>query len=193
MRLADAILRRGHLSEQALLEALLVDERPEHLDRCDVCAERALAFARWLDGVRSTGIEMADERFAPEQLKVQRDQILRRLEQLDEGPRVIAFPGLNQLAFSPGPARRVAPAWLGVAAAAGLVLGIIGGQLTARIGPAFEARPSGTTAATDSESRPTTVPAIDLLDLDLERPPSALSEMDGLFPPLTLASNVAGG
>lgn len=193
MRLADAVLRQGHLSEQALVEAILTDDRPRHLDRCDLCAERAVVLSRWLDDLRTTGREMADAAFAPEQFKVQHDQILRRLDQLDQKPRVIAFPGqAPQAAFVPM-GRRISPAWLGVAAAAGLVLGVIGGQLTARMGN--ETQPTGAAAtALDDEGRPQAIPAaVDPFMLDLEAPPSSLSEMDDMLPRLTMVSNGAGG
>ena len=49
MRLIDMVLRQGHLSEQALMEALTGGDRPAHLDRCDLCAERAVDLGS-LDG-----------------------------------------------------------------------------------------------------------------------------------------------
>lgn len=195
MRLADAVLRQGHLSEPALLDALLSERRPRHLDRCDLCSERAVDLARWLDDLRAMGTDMADDAFAPEQIKIQHDQILRRLEQLDQRPRVIAFPGLTRPDLSMPAGRRVAPAWLGVAAAAGLVLGIIGGQLTARMGLA-EPTATGTTAtATDVDGLPQPAPGgqAEPLLIDLEQAPASLSALDEMMPTLTMASNSAGG
>ena len=195
MRLADAVLRQGHLSEPALLDALLSEHRPRHLDRCDLCSERAVDLARWLDDLRAMGTDMADDAFAPEQIKIQHDQILRRLEQLDQRPRVIAFPGLTRPDLSMPAGRRVAPAWLGVAAAAGLVLGIIGGQLTARMGLA-EPTATGTTAtATDVDGLPQPAPGgqAEPLLIDLEQAPASLSALDEMMPTLTMASNSAGG
>jgi hypothetical protein len=127
------VLRQGHLSEQALIEAVMTGERPAHLDRCDICADRATESSRWLDEVRVVGIEAADAVFTPERLAAQQAQIMRRLEQSDEPARVIAFPGQVRPSREAGYRRRVAPAWVGVAAAAGLALGVVGGQLTARI------------------------------------------------------------
>ena len=65
MRLSDRLFRRGHLSERALIDALLSGDRPAHLDRCDICAERAVDLGRWMDDVRTTGIEAADAAFSP--------------------------------------------------------------------------------------------------------------------------------
>lgn len=148
MRLADLVLRRGHLSDQALAEVWMSGARPAHLDRCDLCADRAVEWSRWLEDVRTTGIEAADAAFPPDRLAVQQAQILRKLEQLDQPSRVIAFPGPPRQAPWEAAARGVAPAWVGIAAAAGLVLGVVGGQLSARIGPSAPMMPVQVAAIT---------------------------------------------
>ena len=133
MRLVDAVLRQGHLSEQALAEALMTGDRPAHLDRCDICADRSIELGRWLDEVHAAGVEAADRVFTPEKLAAQQSQIMRKLEQLDEPARVIAFPRQYRLNARETGARRVAPAWVGVAAAAGLVIGVVSGHFSARL------------------------------------------------------------
>lgn len=132
MRLIDVVFRQGHLSEQALIEAIAGGQRPPHLDRCDLCAERAVAIGRWMDEVQLDAAEAADAVFTTEQLATQQSQILRRLEQLDNPARVIAFPAASRTGREAG-GRRVAASWVGVAAAAGLVIGIVGGQVSARL------------------------------------------------------------
>ena len=87
-----------------------------------------------LDEVHAAGVEAADRVFTPEKLAAQQSQIMRKLEQLDEPARVIAFPRQYRMNTREGGARRVAPAWVGVAAAAGLAVGVVGGQLSARLG-----------------------------------------------------------
>lgn len=134
MRFADIVLRQGHLSEQAIIEAVMTGDRPAHLDRCDVCAARAVDLGRWLDDTRAVGIEAADAAFPAERLTAQQAQIMRRLEQLDEPARVISFPRFNARLDDRANGRRVAASWVAVAAAAGLVVGVIGGQITARLG-----------------------------------------------------------
>src|SRR5829696_1085524 len=119
MRLVDAILRQGHLSEQTLAEAIMTGDRPLHLDQCDICGERALNLSRALDTVRSAAMDAADDAFPPERLAAQQAQILRRLEQADELTRVIAFPVQIRVDAPPPARRRVAAGWIGVAAAAG--------------------------------------------------------------------------
>jgi hypothetical protein len=131
VRLIDSLVRQGHLSEEALTEAILTGERPRHLDRCDICGDRAVELGHWLNDVKAMAVGDADEAFSAERLTAQRHQVMRRLEQVDAPPRVIEFPVASaRLGREPG-SRRVAPAWVGVAAAAGLVVGVIGGHFTA--------------------------------------------------------------
>jgi hypothetical protein len=186
MRLVDVVFRQGHLSEQAVVSAVTTGERPAHLDRCDLCAERALEMSRWLDRVRETASEGADEAFPPERLAAQQAQILRRLEQADEPPRVIAFPAHSPADRAGRGARRVAPAWVGVAAAAGLVVGVVSGQVSARL--AQDAAPEQ--RATVPVSVPAPTVAADLpvanasfVDLDLEASaPEPLSTLNEITP-----------
>lgn len=133
MRFADLILRQGHLSERAIVDAVMSGARPAHLDRCDICASRAVDLGRWLDDTRELGLESADAAFTPEQLTAQRAQILRKLEQLDEPARVISFPRYTSRIDEPASGRRVAASWVAIAAAAGLVVGVVGGQVSARL------------------------------------------------------------
>lgn len=192
MRLVDAVFRQGHLSDRALVDAVLVGDRPAHVDRCDVCAARAVAVSRWLDEIREVATEAADAAFPPERLAVQHAQIMRRLEQIDQPSRVIAFPRHARIEAPATHARRVSPAWVGIAAAAGLVLGVVGGQMTARLG----APESGLSALRAPAGQ--TSPAPSLLNYDLEdtsllgTPAGTLDEMT---PRLieTSASTRAGG
>lgn len=194
MRLVDAVFRQGHLSDQALIEAILTGDRPVHLERCDLCAERAMASSRWLDEVRLVGLEAADQVFTPERLTAQHGQIMRRLEQLDEPSRVLAFPGQTH-APRESSGRRVAPAWVGVAAAAGLLFGLVGGQITARMSissqPTVErATPSPTVAQQQPPSTPEPSPTV--LDLDYENMgvPPTLTSVDELTPVMVPRSAV---
>jgi hypothetical protein len=162
-------LRQGHLSERALTDALLTGERPGHLDRCDICAKRAVELSRWLDEVRLVGLEAADAIFSNDQLQAQHAHIMRRLEQIEQPvARVIAFPAAIPVP-APVLGRRVAAGWLGVAAAAGLALGLLGGQLTARLDE--PGTPAATAQLRDANPRPDMVgyTVDDLLRSDLEQ------------------------
>jgi hypothetical protein len=153
MRLADVVLRRGHLSEAALVEVWSTGIRPVHLDRCDICAERALEVSHWLEDVKDLGRTDADAVFTGERLTAQRGQILSRLEQLDRPAKVISFPARKTRIADMGEGRRVSPAWLAAAAAAGLTIGIIGVELGHSLG--FGATPTQMTASS-------TPPVLDL-------------------------------
>jgi hypothetical protein len=134
MRLGDVVLRRGHLSENALVEVWSTGIRPAHLDQCDICAERALEVSHWLEDVQSLGQADADAVFTPERLTAQRGNILQRLEQLDRPAKVISFPSRKTRVMDAGETRRVSPAWLAAAAAAGLAIGVVGVELGHTLG-----------------------------------------------------------
>ncbi len=153
MRFADLILRQGHLSERAIVDAVMTGDRPAHLDRCDICAARAVDLGRWLDDTRDIGLESADAVFPQEQLTAQRAQILRKLEQLDEPTRVISFPRNTSRIDDVPAGRRVAASWVAVAAAAGLVVGVVGGQVSARLSTPAPVDPAA------AESQPIELPS----------------------------------
>lgn len=200
MRLSDRIFRGGHLSERALVDALTTGDRPVHLDQCDICAERAVALSRWLDDIRVTGVEAADAAFSPDRLALQQTQILRRLEQLDQPARVIAFPGQARASHREPGDRRVAPAWLGVAAAAGVVLGVAGGQLIPRVGsqgtpalPAAEVAPPQAAAPVAMTDAPSMRSLSALLEMDFDTPVKSLELVDDLTPRLMTQTSLGPG
>lgn len=146
MRLADVVLRGGHLSESALVEAWNTGIRPVHLDRCDICAERALEISHWLEDVKSLGRADADVVFTAERLSAQRGQILQRLEQLDRPRKVISFPARTVRFSDNSPGRGIRAGWLAAGLAAGLTVGAVTVELSHsfRIGQAPVQMASGT-------------------------------------------------
>jgi hypothetical protein len=194
------------LSEQAITAAVMGGDRPDHLDRCATCAARAFELGRWLDQTRNEALAAAEAACPPERLAVQHNQILRRIAQMEEPVRVIAFPRQHVSVPSSAAPRRVSPAWLGVAAAAGLAVGVIGGHFSARLEQpaapmAAASRPadaagrdtsstSGDTQGTMADqlgtAEPATTPATGLFDLDLEGAvPPWLQPLDENTPRLT--------
>jgi hypothetical protein len=143
MRLADVILRRGHLSEDALVDIWSTGVRTAHLDQCDICASRATEISRWLEGVRALGRADADATFPEERIVAQRDQIMARLEQLDRPAKVISFPARASQAIVAGAGRGVSPGWLAAAAAAGLMLGVFSVELRYSVWPASSVADGG--------------------------------------------------
>jgi hypothetical protein len=188
VQIADVVFRQGHLSEDLLTTLAFTGDRPEHLASCTACSQRLREIAQGLDEARLEAVAEADAAFTPEKLALQQSQILRKLEQLDVAPRVIAFPAQPVAAPRDRPGRRVAPAWVGVAAAAGLVIGAIGGQFSARLAPEAVQPP----AAQNGPAAPAPTPATQaepinasLLDYDLDRHiPDALLVYDQLTPTL---------
>jgi hypothetical protein len=214
VRLVDTVFRGGHLADSALVEAVMTGERPAHLDRCDICAERAVEVGRWMDQVRTAGIEAADEAFPAERLAAQQGQILRRLEQLDQPARVIAFPMQTRAARESG-GRRVAAGWVAVAAAAGLAIGVVGGQVTARngvstgpeqtvVGPAAQPSVATPEAPVQTPAAPAAAPRtqpaqqtaavtarLDEGEFDLTRVPSSvLSPLDDSVPRMVATTGI---
>lgn len=186
MRLADVVLRRGHLSEAALVEMWSTGVRPVHLDRCDICAERALEISHWLEAVQGLGRADADAVFTAERLTAQRGQIHQRLEQLDRPSKVISFPARKTRTADGLEGRRVNPAWLAAAAAAGLTIGVIGVELGHSLG--FGTAPTQMAATTNTPPTPdlTTGPdASALYDDPYARTElGSLSTMDEMTPRL---------
>ncbi len=169
----------------------MTGERPAHLDRCDLCAERAVELGRWLDAVKMTGTDAAEAAFSSERLAAQQSQLMRRLEQLDEPARVIAFPSQSRL-HRESTGRRVAAGWLGVAAAAGLVLGVISGQWSARLGQhpvqvrVEQPQPAQAQTSPDAQAENTGPIDASLLDMDLDSlNVPAFAVMDAMTPRAT--------
>lgn len=196
MRLADVVLRRGHLSDQALIDAWSTGIHPAHLDRCDQCTARAVGMSRWLEDLQVQGRAEADDLFTDAHLTAQRGQILDRLAQLDRPSKVITFPAAAAAAIrQPFADRRVSPGWLAAAAAAGLMIGVISVELSHML--PFGTTPAPVTATATAPSV-TTSPALSFdddgfLNGGFDRPSvgvlMALDEMTPRVADLVLASN----
>lgn len=190
MRLTDLMFRQGHLSESGLIEAVSSHERPAHLDQCDLCAQRAAELTDWLSDIKATGLETADRMFPDEKLKVQRRQLLARLAQEDEPSRVIAFPGPVKAPMAHTGGMRVSAGWLGIAAAAGIVLGLIGGQITARM--SLEGPPPAAIASSAADQAPATLLDSPTSEEFNRYTPEALSAIDEMMPTILLTSTQGG-
>jgi hypothetical protein len=84
----------------------------------------------------------------------------------------------------------VAPGWLGVAAAAGLVVGVIGGQLTARINPPpapVQPAAATTAPAQETDRAPIIASWVDPEDVDAFMPQS-LHPLNEMTPRVVMAS-----
>ena len=134
--------RTLHLHEDALFECYVAERSGEapavrvtaHLAGCADCVARYSSLAAFMDGLRQAAEEETDAIFTPEQLRLQQQQILRRIEHLGHPARVISFPGRLVRRRLAATAIRIAPRWAAAAAAAGLFVGVAVGSL-------FDAQP----------------------------------------------------
>ena len=192
MGLADLVLRRGHLSEDALVDVWTTGIRPAHLDSCEACAHRALEMSRWLEDVQDIGCAEADAVFSDDRLSTQRDSVMHRLAQLDRPSKVISFPAAPPAARDPQVGRRGSAGWLLAAAAAGLMIGVVSMELSHMI-PFGGAQTPAPHVATTSTSPAVTVEDASLLDGAFDRPSlgsmGALDEMTPRIADVVLASN----
>ena len=79
-----------------------------------------------LEAYRAAACAEADAHFDERALEAQRHKILSRLAHLGHPAKVIRFP---RAPHGEVPVSRVSRRWLSVAAAAGLLIGLLGGQL----------------------------------------------------------------
>ena len=79
-----------------------------------------------LEAYRAAACAEADAHFDDRALETQRHKILDRLAHLGHPARVIRFPKARNVEQPTG---RVNRRWISVAAAAGLIIGLLGGQL----------------------------------------------------------------
>ena len=127
----------GHLPEERLFDCYLtvrggeILDPPvaEHLTDCEACAQRYDELKRFMDWLDTEATSETDDIFTPDQLRLQRAQIARKLEHLGHPARVITFPGRPAGHRLGGSSRRPARRWIAAAAAAGLFVGVGTGLL----------------------------------------------------------------
>jgi hypothetical protein len=115
-----------------------------------------------LAAYRAAACAEADAHFDERALETQRHKILARLANLGHPAKVIRFP---KAPYGDVPSTGVNRRWISVAAAAGLLIGILGGELIHVIQPTSR-RPSpiATSIAPSAPARPSYVPAMATAD-----------------------------
>ena len=93
------------------------------MSRCD---DTESSQAAALEAYRAVAHAEADAHFDDRALDAQRHQILARLAHLGHTAKVIRFPRAAHIA---APVAGVNRRWISVAAAAGLIIGLLGGQI----------------------------------------------------------------
>jgi hypothetical protein len=187
---------RRHLTDAQLIEAsvgLASDgeqgqQCAEHVEHCGECQTRHESLRAMLDDTTAAATADADAAFSTERLTRQYDRIMERVEQVSRVGRVIRFPAAFGRVTAPSAAN--GSRWVAAAAAAGLVVGLLGGHLTHDLriqpGTAMAGR------ATSATARAVIVPAVaqpaedellDQVEVAFEgRGPSALRPLDALTP-----------
>lgn len=134
----------SHVSDDRLIEIFVerspADHEMSHLSVCDSCRARRARLEAMLRDIETAADAEVDEIFTPERLASQQARILQRIDQDGRPARVIAFPAAPSQEARP---LRTRPAgrWIAGAAAAGLALGLLAGQLMRDL-PTFDG-PSG--------------------------------------------------
>jgi len=123
VRFAD-IWSARHLREDALLSLWSQGASHPHLEACGGCRERYASLGDWLERARTDLIDEADAAFPAERLAAQRTSIARRLEIASRPVRVLPFPAASRVTPA---AHVVARRWVALAAAAGLLIGLVAG------------------------------------------------------------------
>jgi hypothetical protein len=130
-----------------------------------------------LEAYRAAACAEADAHFDERALETQRHKILARLAHLGHPAKVIRFPKAGNVEVPAGAVNR---RWISVAAAAGLIIGLLGGQLVHLL-PQSNRRlaPMATSMAPSAPSGPTFVPVSASID-------------DGLLGEIELAMQLRG-
>lgn len=179
------------------------DERAlAHVAECSQCAATLSTLAADAEAVRDLAFVEADTAFDDAMLDAQRTRILDRLAHLGQAARVLAFPSRTREAAMVGAtgSRR----WISVAAAAGLIIGLVAGQMLHFVPSTASLREDTASMRTPSaQSRAAIVPAsasvpaltedelLEEVDAAIQlRQASALSAIDALTP--TAADLLAG-
>jgi hypothetical protein len=126
------VSHHAHLLEEKLFDCYLaerhgetIDPRvAEHLTDCRSCAARYADLASFMDDLRDEGTTEADAIFTPERLRVQQQQIARRLEHVGRPARILSFPSRFVRRTMTSSTSHAAPRWVAAAAAAGLFVGV---------------------------------------------------------------------
>jgi hypothetical protein len=197
------IHRATHLQEERLFESYLAERAgepldppvAEHLADCASCGSRYTELSSFMDTLRRDGDAEADAIFTPERLRIQQQQILRRMALVGRSARVLSFPGRIVRRTIDASTARTAPRWAAAAAAAGLFIGVAvgasfpwGSPTPARQRPSTQSSASlrperiGTAGTGAAEIAPDDAFLSDL-ELALERPHTReLQAFDALTP-----------
>ena len=139
---------RFHAADDRLIALYFGDEEAgaddrravrQHLHGCETCTWRYTELTAPLERLRQDAAGEADEVFTPTRLDLQREKILSRISQA-QASRVIPFPASSTRLDRSG-VRRPLVRWIAAAAAAGILVGVVGGRLLQNSGGRVSAPP----------------------------------------------------
>lgn len=130
-------IRAPHLQDDCLYDCYFVARRgepldppaAEHLTDCVACRERYSALGEFLTSLSVRAEHDIDALFPPERLRLQQQEIARRLEHIGHVARVLTFPGHVAAGPMHAPGARTATRWIAASAAACLLIGIFAGRM----------------------------------------------------------------
>ena len=183
--LTDAQLIEGSIAAAA--GAPHADHVAGHVEHCALCRTRHDALRALLADTANAATADAEVAFSDERLARQHQHIMERVERLSRAGRVISFPTAFGRVSQPSSANR--SRWVAAAAAAGLIVGLLGGHLThdLRVQPGAVFAPGRAPAAGSRGAIVAAVQAEDDLLGQVEvafeaSGPSALQPLDALTP-----------
>jgi hypothetical protein len=151
--LDDTLLIRRYLADRGLAALDASDEAPlRHLAHCPACEARYRAVRAAFDETREAAVADAEAACSPDRMERQRERILRRVDALQSGPRVLPFPAAGQNGHAAAQPR-VFRRWVAAAAVAGLLVGLGAGRIV------FSGGDSRTTADAGQQIAPASAPA----------------------------------
>ena len=187
-------MTRRHLTDAQLIEASVghvagaehARQCVEHVEHCAECRGRHESLRALLENTAAAATADADAAFSAEHLTRQYDRIMERVEQVSRAGRVIRFPATFGRITPPSAAS--GSRWVAAAAAAGLVVGLLGGHLThdlrVQTGSGLPGRsPAAARAAIVPVAQPAEDDLLGQVEVAFEgRGPSALRPLDALTP-----------
>jgi hypothetical protein len=153
--LDDNLLIRRYLADRGLAALDATDEAPlRHLAHCASCHAQYQALRASFDDARDAAISEAEAACSDDRMAHQRERILRRIDALQSGPRVLPFPAAGQNGHAEAQPR-VLRRWVAAAAVAGLLVGLGAGRMV------FDGSDNGSTTTADAgrEIAPAAAPA----------------------------------
>ena len=168
----------------------------QHLHGCEACTWRYTELTAPLERLRQDAAGEADELFTSARLDAQREKILARIADSAAGSRVIPFPAAAAR-LGRTMVRRPVSRWVAAAAAAGILVGVMGGRLLQNGGDSPVAAPPAARAVvaslpasevvTDSPTSAAVLDRDEVVMSEIERAVfghqiSALSALDALTP-----------